>query len=378
MSNNLAQVLALHTTRNGGERLRHLVAGAPLARLEGMLGSVEEFERKAVQTQPEILLVELAGQPNGVGDMLERLRRSAPRSAVVAWSTDRDADLIMTAMRLGVREFLAEPAAGQDFNDAVLRLARQAAAGAQPAGRLWAVMGVKGGVGASVLALNLAWALSQVMGQRVALADLDLAGGDLGALLNLEPERGLADVVVNFDRLDSLLMDTLLTEAAPGLRLLAPPPDPVAAEEVRAAHVGRALDHLLDSHPLVLADLACRLDEAVLTALDKADRVILVTEPTVLGLRAARRALGIINRLGHSQEKVELVVNRDGSKGGVERGEVARILGIKPLASLPNDSRTVMEAANAGCPAVRDWPKSKWSKAVTALARALLDSGGDA
>jgi len=371
------QVLALNFSRHGAERLRELVAAAPLARLVGLDSSPEAFERKAVQLQPEILLVEYSSEQAGLNDLLERLRRSVPRGALVAWSASKDPDDILKAMRLGAREYLVEPAAAQAFNDAVLRLVRQGAAN-QPAGKLIALLGVKGGVGTSHLAVNLAWAMSHALGLRVALADLDLGGGDLATLLDLQPSRDLSDVATEFSRLDAVLMDSLLTEVGPGLRLLAAPPDPVAAEGVGSEHLGRALEHLADSHAVVILDLSNRLDEVTLMALDRADLVVLVVEPTVVGLERTRRLQHLAERLGLTPAKLTMVVNRDGAKGCVPRSEIERILGRGVLAFLPNDSQSILEAGNAGRPVVDQWPRAKWSKAVSVLAKSLSNGHGEA
>ncbi len=365
------QVLAYHSTRQGAERLREMVGAAPVARLLGLESSPEDFERKAVKLQPDVLFMEVGLEMNGQADLLERLRRTVPRGMVVALSASKEPELILEAMRLGVREFLAEPVPMAAFNDALLRLARQASHSGQPSGRLLGLMGVKGGVGTSQCALNLAWSLSRDPAMRVALVDLDLAAGDLALLLDVEPSRDASDVSANFDRLDAVLTESLLTQVSPGFSLLAAPADPVTAEDIRAEHVGRALDHLCDTHQLVIADLPSRLDEVCLMALDRSDAVLLVVEPTVVGLKGARRFLTLSERLGHPEHKVHVVINRHGARGCLPKAEVTRALGRPVLAYLPNDSRVLMEAANSGCPALRDWPKAPWSKAMDALAHNL-------
>jgi len=375
VSNNDPQVLAYHLTRQGGERLRQLVAGAPRASLIGLESTAEEFERKALQLQPEVLLVEFDPDETGLSELLARLRRGVPRGAMVAWAQNLSPEAILMAMRLGVREYLPNQADGSAFAEALQRLLTSAAPGDQQ-GRLLGVMGVKGGVGASSLALSLAWVASQSMGARVALVDLDLAGGDLAALLDLEPTRSMLHVTEEFERLDNLIMDSLMVDAAPGLRLLASPGDAVAAEEIKGMHVERALDFILAEHALVVADLPSRVDEASLAALDRAKLLLLVTEPTVLGLKAAQRALELCRSLGREKEEVAVVVNRHGAKQCVAPKEVARVLKLTPLALLPNDSAVLMAAANAGRPPARDWPRSKWSKAVASLAKELFSGNG--
>ncbi|MCB2187525.1 MAG: AAA family ATPase [Deltaproteobacteria bacterium] len=371
MNQNESSVLAWHQTRQGGEKLRNLVAGSPLTRLAGLEASQEEFERKALQMKPDILFLELQHGINGTHDLIQRLGRTLPRSFMVVLAGSQAPDDILTAMRLGVREYLTEPMPPQAFNDAVLRLTREVSTAGKPQGRVVSVMGVKGGVGTTSVAVSLAWAISRAVNRQIALVDLDLSTGDLAHMLDQNPQRNMSDVAIDFERVDSVFLDSLLAEITPNLRLLAAPDDPVAAEDITAAHVDRALDHLTDTHSLVIADLASRLDEVSLAALDRSTKVILLMEPTVVCLKATHRLLRLSHRLWQKADKLCLVVNREDSQGAVPRAEIERVLGKKPLAYLPNDTRTIMEAANAGRPAVQDRPKAKWSKSLGKLAEIL-------
>jgi pilus assembly protein CpaE len=323
--------------------------------------------------QPQILVVEFQADDGRLTGLLERLRQKIPASAVVALSSSRQPEDILAAMRLGVREYLYSDSPPQSLNEAALRLASQVRGGGSVRGVLISIMGVKGGVGASHLAANLGWILSQKEGRRVALADFNLNGGDLAYLMDTEPERDLVDVARNFSRLDGTLLDSYLIEAAPGLSLLAAPKDPVAAEEVAPEHAARALDHLVGSYAYVLADLPCRLDEIVLSTLERADLSLLVLEPTVPGLKATQRLLTLMERLGHQMSKTEVVVSRADARGGVPEKEMERILGRRVLAWLPQEGGVFMEAANAGRPVVRDRPRAGWSKTVAKMAAWMLN-----
>ncbi len=368
MEDSRTQVLALHQSRRGADRIRELVGSAPAARLVGLEGDLPLFEAKALKLKPHILLVELPEQVNGLGEVLERVQRAAPQSAIVALAHSRDPEQIIAALRLGVREYLSEPVAPGAFNDAVLRLMRLQAAGGRPAGRVLAVMGVKGGVGTSLVALNLAWCLSREPRHRVALVDLDLQAGDLALLLDQKPERDLAEVAANFERLDAVFVSSLLREVSPGLNFLAAPRDPVAAEDIRPEHLARALDHLSDSHSLVVLDLPNRLDETSLMVLDRAQALVLVLEPSLSGLTATLRLSTLLDRLEHPVQKRLLVVNGYGVKGGLERSQLQRVLGREPEALLPHDSKLILEAINSGRPVCRQWPRSRWSRRLARLA----------
>lgn len=371
MADNQSTVLAWPQTQKGAEHIRAMVSSSPMAKLAGLEESLQALEEKALALSPGIILLEMPGGINGTASLLERLRRKNPRSSLMVLSdSDRPED-ILSALRLGVREYLTEPVEPQEFNDAVLRLLRQETTAGTSQGSLISVMGVKGGVGASSVALNLAWALSRDAQNRIALVDLDIASGDLAWMLDEKPGRDLTQVAANFDRLDASFMEGILIETSPGLHLLAAPPDAIAAEEVKSEHVQRALELLRDSHQMVVADLPSRLDEVGLTALERSDKILLVLEPTMVGLKAARRLLSLSEEIWGGEGKLSIVVNRDGSRGGLPPAEVQRALGQKPSAYLPNDSRTVMEAANCGRPAMGERPKMKWSKAVAGLAAGL-------
>lgn len=371
------KVLALQLSKGGGDRLRELIEQTAVVEAAGFETAVEEFERKAIQLQPPLLVIEYDPGQQILADMLGRLRRTTPNGAVIAVSKDKDPDSILGAMRQGVREYLVEPVSAADFNAAVLRLKKEAGGPGQAQGPLIVVMGVKGGVGASHLAINLAWSLSQKYAQRIGLIDLDLGGGDLSFLLDMEPKRTMSDLAANFDSVDSLFLDSLMSEVAPGLRLLAAPTDLVAAEEIAGQHISRALEHLIEGHSMVVADAPSRLNEASLTALDASAIACLVMEPTIIGLKAAKRMLTLSQRLGYNPEKLALVVNRADAKGAISRREMESVLKAPILASLPNDSKSLMEAANAGIPVLREYPRSNWAKAVNKLAGDLMTRFGE-
>ncbi len=379
MSHSESQVLGFHLSRVGAERIREMVSLSPVTRLIGLESVLEEFERKAIQLQPEILLVEYAADHARLVEVLGRLKVTAPKSAVVAMAESSDPKDILAAMRLGVREYLTVAEGGPDrltaeFNEAALRVRKEAQTSGHVQGEMWTVVGAKGGVGASHLALNLGWALSQNVGRRVALADLDLAGGDAAFLLDLEPKTTVLDAVRNFDRLDPILMDALLIDIAPGLRLLAAPSDPVAAEEVGEEHVERMLDRLLAGYEFLVADVPSRLDAASVVALERADRIIVVLEASLPCLKAARRLLSLCDRLGRDDGRVQVVVNRFDSRGALAKREVERVLARSVLAWLPNDYKAIVNAGNAGRPVLKDKPRSAWSKAVAKLVKRLVEA----
>lgn len=378
MTGGSVEVLTLHTTRRGGERVRKLIAASPFVRQVGSLSGLSEFETRAVQLRPSLMLMEFDAENQELADTMARLRSALPASAMIVTAEATSPEHIVKAMRLGAREYLIDDEASvQAFTEAVVRLGTPASEGGRNVGRLIAVMGAKGGVGASFLAANLAWAMSQIHGQRVALVDLDLYGGNQSFLLDLDPSRSWADVAREFDRLDDVFLDGLMLEAGPGFRLLAAPDDAVEAEEIRAEHAASVLDSLMADNPVVVVDLPSWLSDASLAVLDRATRVLLVTEPNVLGLRAAKRILELCERLGHAEDKIRPVANRADSKLSVRQAKMEAVLGRPVAAWLPNEFKALTEAGNSGRPVLAVAPKCRWSKAVIELAADLIGPEGE-
>ena len=377
MASGKTQVLGFRLSKKGGELIQKLTASSDLLDLLGIEDSLEEFERRVISVRPGLAVIEYDPEQLALVDMLERLRVALPTSTnVIALAKSKDPDQIIQAMRLGVREYLTiDSELGQVFQEAVLRL-RQPIAGDEPTGRVISLMGCKGGVGTSSLAVNLAWLLSQVHAQRVALVDLDLYGGNQSFLLDLNPERDFSDVAREFDRMDQVLLDTFMVEVAPGLRLMGAPDDPSEAEVVTSEHVLTVLDDLAKSHAMVICDLGNGLEEATLAAMDRSEQILLVLEPTLVGIKAALRTASLSQRLGHDEEKMQFIVNRSNAKRAIRPGEITAALGRGTLAALPNDYPTLTEASNIGRPVVRFKSKSSWAKSVSKLAQELLKPFG--
>jgi pilus assembly protein CpaE len=183
------QVLGLKLSKKGGELIQKLTASNELLELLEVESSQEEFERRAMSVRPGLMVIEYRPNISALVDLLERLRVALPGCPVVALAKSKEPDEIIQAMRLGVREYLViGPELLGTFAEAVLRL-KQPTTADEPTGRIIGLMGAKGGVGTSSMAANLAWGLSQVHAQRVALVDLDLYGGNQAFLLDLDPER---------------------------------------------------------------------------------------------------------------------------------------------------------------------------------------------
>jgi pilus assembly protein CpaE len=305
---------------------------------------------------------------------LDREIRRLQTTFVIGTAPRADSELILRAMRSGIHEFLPLPLDEKDFASAVARLMRRNDASAQR-GRVFAIYSGKGGLGNTTIAVNLAHAFATSHPTtRVAVADLVVSGGDVRVLLDIRPRYDMADLAAKLDRIDSELLHSLLTPSRSGIWVL-PAPDHSDVDDTLDGSVTTTIIELLRTEfALTVIDCEHQVGERTLSALDSADRIVLVTELTVTALRSTQRTLGLCRRLGYSDEKLCVVVNRFQSGEVLSPADASDLLKSEIFWRLPNDYRTAAAALAKGITVTEGEPLSRLGIGFTQLAAKL---GGD-
>jgi pilus assembly protein CpaE len=281
------------------------------------------------------------------GELLESL--PTPRPVLLFAGSAEDTQLILRAMRLGAREFFTGELPEGALKAVIhrLRIETTPTASIQRNAPVIAVMGAKGGVGATVLACQLAAAL-QKSGSRTAVMDLNLPLGDVALYLDVHPQYMFVDVAAETDLFDATYLHTVLQRHPSGLQVLASPERAEDAEIVNAHHMERALAFLRADFDWVVCDVSRKWDELTLRALDLADLIYLVTVKDVPTLSHARQCLGLLERLGIARDKVKLVANRDSRSDAINEKDYAGFLGRGPDIRIPNDYEAISSVLNHG------------------------------
>jgi pilus assembly protein CpaE len=241
-------------------------------------------------------------------------------------------------------------------------------ADATPRGRVVTVLGSRGGVGSTTVAVNLAWVLAHEAGRKVALLDLDLRLGTVALSLDLEPTHGLREVLESPDRIDSLFVSSAMARASETLSVL-------SAEEPLGDHL-RIDPAALDA---LTADLRTNFDWIVIDAprtaavaedriIAHADKVLVVSDLSLAGMRDAVRLAGWVKSTANRAE-LTVVVNKVGmhAKAEVPRADFERGIETKVAQILPFDPKTAGAASNAGRPVVMTAKGSALAKGLRQL-----------
>ena len=307
---------------------------------------------------------------------LEREIRKDANTAVIATAPSPEPDLILRSMRAGVHEFLVYPPKQEELAAAVERLTRRGSTETQR-GELIAVYSGKGGLGSTSIAVNIAQALgTQRADSRVALVDLVVTGGDIRVFLNLKPAYDLSHLIAKGSQVDTELLNSVLTACQGGVWALPTGDTPEDEELFDSAAVGSILGLLRGQFNYTVVDCEHHLSEAALTALDSANRIVLVTQLTVPALRSTQRTLAVCRRLGYEESKLCVVVNRYQSADVLPIKDAEDLLQAPIYWKLPNDYRLSAESLTQGVPVTIQDPNSKLARSYGDLARKLSGTSG--
>jgi pilus assembly protein CpaE len=318
-----------------------------------------EALRAVAEAMPDLIITDVRmPHVNGL-ELTQRLRRNhrTARIPIIMLSDRKRSEEILAGYTEGADDYVPKPvdmAVLAAKAAALLQRSRAPVVGPEqsaPLGTVVVFLRMKGGVGTTMLAVNAAVALAASGAHRVALLDLNLNASDAAVILDLQPDRTLADLhEVAIAELDQDTFERLALTHESGIRLILASDAPESAELVSVVAVQQTLDRLRTQYDFILVDMPPGFPEANLAALDTAHAVYLITSPQVTTVRGTERCLHVLDHLQIRAKRVKLVLNRT-TPGGLENELITKTLGRPPDALIPYIA-WCEDAANAGRPLV--------------------------
>lgn len=318
----------------------------------------------------DVVAIDLDADPAGGLAAIRQLHTRVPGAAILAAATDVDDELMRSALAAGAVDVLALPVTAHELRKALLRSTHvRRPTPSNVSGHVISVYGARGGLGATTLAVNLAFKLDGVTDHEVALFDLDLQRGDVAAFCDLNPVHSVANLATAPSEVDDAFLASTLVRHARGVSILAAPATIEEADLVTEHEVEVALRLLRARCAYTVIDTPRSLTASVVTALEQSDRILLLSDLSVPSVRAARRALELFGRLKIPLEHVDLVIT-EAVAGPVDVRKAVEVIGKEVFAVLPKDD-AAGAAMNDGVPL--NGRPTRLAVAVDTLARRLAN-----
>lgn len=309
----------------------------------------------ASETLPEVVFLDLNRSPEPFLQFAAQLRRAWPAVKLVACSASvpPNPQLLLDAMRSGVQDFIAKPVEEATLRELLQRLEKDLHSTETELvakHKLIVIMGAKGGVGATTVAVNLGVQLATFANKRTALLDFARPLGNAHLLLDVHHRFGIRDSVENLDRLDSHFFAGLLTTHKTKLELLGGVTQPEEWQSIDVAKLDRVVNVAQNSFDIVLADMGSQFSSEWSAILRMARLILIVAEANVPSLWTLERRLMALQGFGIEANRARIIINR-WHKGDDEiLKSIEKQISRPVFACFPNDFRKASQAMNLGTP----------------------------
>ncbi|MGW1713037.1 AAA family ATPase [Streptomyces sp. NPDC002156] len=341
-------------------RLPDAEPAPPVADSTALLDTLARLAAESLDELPEVVLIHERIGPVPALDLVRDLVLRFPAVGVVLITADPSTGVLTAAMDSGARGIVQLPLTYESLAERVTAAASWSSGMrrhlgssapelyAGPGGTVVTVTGAKGGVGATVTAVQLALA-ARASGRTVALLDLDLQSGDVASYLDVQFRRSVADLAAITDINPRVLQDAVFIHDT-GIGLLLAPAEGERGEEVTDRATRQIVAALRSRNDVVIVDCGARMDSATAAAVEMADHALLLVTPDVVAVRAAKRMVRLWDRLQiRKAEETLTVVNRQSKGTEIQPALVEKVTGTKVArASIPAAFKELQGVVDAG------------------------------
>jgi pilus assembly protein CpaE len=311
----------------------------------GVAAAIESYH--TVPT-PNVIILETERESDILAGLDELAGVCDAGTRVVVIGSVDDVAPYRELVRRGVSDYVIGPVVPLDVVRSICSLF--SASETVAVGRTIAVVGAKGGVGASTIAHNVAWTIARDLALDSVVIDLDLAFGTAGLDYNQDPVQGIANAVFSPERLDTAVMERLLSKCTDHLSLLAAPATLDRVYDFGAEAFDSIFDTLRMTTPCIVLDVPHQWSAWTKRALVGADEILIVAEPDLANLRNAKNMLNLLKSSRPNDRAPLYCLNQVGTprRPEIEAREFAKAIESAPIATIPFDSRLFGTAANNG------------------------------
>ena len=353
------------------EPINHQLVAHALVSLQCELHFAENGKSGISQARtlkPDVIITDVM-MPDVTGYEVTRILRREPQFAatpILVLTAQSGLQDKLKSFEVGADDHLTKPFEAAELVVRVTSLLRRVEAvkssrievSGREGARIIAVHSLRGGIGSSTLAVNLAVGLAGLWREQSILFDLTMTAGQVALMLNMTLKRTWADIAhFNSGELDIDALSTIISGHESGLHFVAAPTFPSEAETLRPETLGVALQLAKSQYGYVVADLPHDFSEFAIQALDAADLILMVASPDMASVRAVNAALDTYEKLGYSKDKIRFLLNAIFPHSNLSKDKLEAALGMTAFATIPYTRDIFVEAINLGQPPVFHKPE---------------------
>lgn len=338
-------------------------------------GIAQAIRSLALEPSPSILVVDVSEAEDPRGDIAALSEVCLSGTLVISMGTINDVSLYRDLASAGVYDYLVKPIAPQVLREAIISAEEALTAASEAtqqgeqgeAKQIIAVVGARGGVGTTTVAVNVAWVLANTFKHKVALVDLDLSFGTTALSFDLEPGRGLCDALDHPDRVDGLFIERAMVKESENLSILgaeAPLSDPTFPDRTAVDHL---IEELSSNFDYLVVDLPQRFINTYRPVLERASKITVVSDLSLPSIRDTIRLLGYLGETAH-ETPICLVANKFAPQGEISKRNFEEAIERKVDAIIPLDTRAAVASSKSAKSIVQAAGSSKAGVALKKLA----------
>jgi pilus assembly protein CpaE len=360
------------------------VCGAARTGLEGI--------ELATETQPHVVLMDI-NMPDMDGiAATEAIKRKLPYTQIVILSVQYDPKYMQKAMLVGARNFLAKPPAIDELISTIQTVGKmgleeqarvtlnqqlQASGPGKGSmmlthGKVITVYSPKGGTGTTTMAVNLAMALMS-QESKVLVVDANLQYGDVAVFNNEQARNSIVDLTPRATELDPDIIKEVVISHKSGLNILAAPPRPEMAENIRAGEFKQVIDYMRSLYSFIVIDTESHLTETVLDAIEVSDALLLVTTQEIPSIKNTKTFLTLVDQFQIGRQRVIFIVNKYDKRIALLPEKIGESLKLEVAAVIPFEERIVLNSINTGVPFMIDNKAQPIGKSMLAMAEVIKE-----
>lgn len=353
--------------------------------LEEIVSTLDGFEQQIDETatHTDVLVLEVGDNPAKEFETVRSLLKDGVVTHVFLTSAKTTTDILLPALRTGAKQFFQQPLVYKEVQQAFIDIQQETATAEGVAdveskkepGKLISVLGAKGGVGTTTVAVNLAVSLNRLYPEKtVALVDMNRLIGEVTVFLDLNTEFSWDELVKNINRLDAAYLSKALIKYKPGLYVMPAPNSIESGVQLSSKMMEHVLQTTRNAFDFVIVDTGTQVDDPAFKIFSRSDSIILITIlslPCIINIKRLLGSMRVIGRI--STNNIKIIANRFEKKSAITLEDTEKLTGHSVFSTLPNDYQKTLEAINAGTPLIDVAKKSPLVRSLNQLAKSLTE-----